>query len=767
MSGPRRALVCSACLSAWCLLIPPLALADPLPMEEVYAGGRIMPARAVPVDMTSETLRVTITPRRTKADLPYHLCNAAVVADYLLIADHPVTVPVLFPAVGEVDSFLFALNGRRIPGRLVSGTELLAPYAERWRETIDRAVAADPGLAEICAQAERDLRAVRRRAAEESRRPDDLHIHSRLVNQLERRLQQMGVPEPDHVAWCLAHEVMDDWGDYRDDLHMTDEQVAGLRFANERFIALAFDRHAPDPLALWDDGHPHWGLAPSMDFAVAELSLRAGENRFCVSYRQPVGFRNRPRVREGTLPSHEQVSRFEFVLRTARFWRSFGDLDVAIQLPPGTEQVQCSLPGARISPGDAPTVTVSTRGLPATNLAVDFAAVPWGEAEPTNADVAPDVPRVGLEPVWETVLQAGRSHARTPAAVDDGQVIACAGPEVAVFDLHSGERLMTCEVAGEAVMSVPWRDRILVGMVAPGKRYHAKLGLVCLQRNTGEELWSVTSDLEKSAAPEVRPLIAGDTAVVWAPYFGLMGVDLETGERLWERRFDGTGADADDRRVYVCGGHERYHEGLIVALDVRSGNALWEIDPEGMVEGVKVTGDELLVRAGGGDRVWAVAVDDGHDLGSRPRVPISTDYVHSGQDTGSAELVVTPGGGLKRIDAETGESIWLAPRRGRDMALWTLVGERCVSLQRIGGSLVCWQVTDAPAERPEAPVHGAPPADLPKAISGTLAGGVSPSGSAATGAGAGLMLVLVALAGLAVHRARARGSPEEAPAARD
>ncbi|MFW5868204.1 MAG: PQQ-binding-like beta-propeller repeat protein, partial [Armatimonadota bacterium] len=533
--------------------LTPLAFADPLPMDEGYAGGRIMPAEQVPVDMTSERLEVAVAPRPSDLKLPYYRCDAHVVAEYELDADRAVTVPVLFPVLGKARDFVFDVNGRTTPIRVVRDTELLAPYETKWREIIDEYVAQDERLSEVAARAKAQRQALMDQSTHTDDRLDDVHIHSRLQGQLRRRLQQKGHPDPYDLSWSLAHEILDAWRDGVAGGRLNEYAAAHIRMTNRRHLALAFDKGAPDPLALWDDPRPRWGSGTSpMSFVTAELGLREGINSLWVEYDQRVGVVSRPRLPDGVdhyESSHVLVSRFEFILRTARFWRSFGDLEVTVELPEGTQQVECSIDEAKAG---RDRVTLATEGLPDENLIVDFAAVRWGEAEPVADEVPPGVRRVRLEPVWEAVVVEERGHAHTPPVVDGEDVIVCAGATVGVCDLSSGAERMSAEVEGAAVGVLPWRDRLLVGVEASTEDGKRAMGLVCLHRDTGEQIWSVTSEASTHDGVTARPVVVGDVAVVWAPYRGVMGVDLESGERRWEYECKVLSADADDERFYMC-----------------------------------------------------------------------------------------------------------------------------------------------------------------------------------------------------------------------
>ncbi|HCU36695.1 MAG TPA: hypothetical protein DGT21_14980 [Armatimonadetes bacterium] len=361
-------------------------LANPMPLPEHWMGGRLMPAEAVPVDMVEEKLvarltRYEVPPEDAPAPAPYP-ARASVEVTYLLRADEAISVPIVFPVTAEPESVSFALNGRAMRTKVVPDVALYAAYETRWRAAIDDYVGADEALTALREEA-KGLRDVR---------PDD-RVNpwtrwrgagsSRLRERASRRLGELGIPNAETVAWALAHILVDDW-----DLAATGPDALRLPTARQqelaatRYLALAFDPTVPDPRAIWAPAQTEMPgrreMERQMAFISATLPLRPGGSRFTVAYTQPVSFGRAPReAHTGTMGrrcEHGQTGIFEFILRTARFWRSFGALNATVHLPPGTVYAECSIPGGTVSLTDTqPSVRCTATGVPDANLSVTFA----------------------------------------------------------------------------------------------------------------------------------------------------------------------------------------------------------------------------------------------------------------------------------------------------------------------------------------------------------------------------------------------------------
>jgi hypothetical protein len=210
-------------------------------------------------------------------------------------------------------------------------------------------------------------------------------------------MRMQGLGEGSHMAgWGLAHYLVGDWTRWAFLGPLEKEKGTDvprrIQLWTEREIAVTVNPATPDPVALWQgagevsnlEGLPLENLLQppmcKMEFAACGLPLKAGSNQVTVSFEQPVG------IVGAHMPTGElygkpigaisgAVNEFSFILRTARFWRSFGKLNVTVTLPAGTKYAACSLPGAQVNTaGQGGTVTYSGEGLPARNLHVIFAA---------------------------------------------------------------------------------------------------------------------------------------------------------------------------------------------------------------------------------------------------------------------------------------------------------------------------------------------------------------------------------------------------------
>jgi len=84
--------------------------------------------------------------------------------------------------------------------------------------------------------------------------------------------------------------------------------------------------------------------------------------------------------------------------------------------------------------------------------------------------------------------------------------------------------------------------------------------------------------------------------------------------------------------------------------------------------------------------------------------------------------------GLGAIDAHTGAVRWVAPQVEMREPLWSGDGERVLSLQRIGGALVCYTLSaGAPGEAMAQALTGSPPGDLDTVLASVSAEGWPPA----------------------------------------
>ncbi|MBM3477281.1 MAG: hypothetical protein FJX75_28775 [Armatimonadetes bacterium] len=396
-------------LAIACFCLPTSGRSDPVPVEELWCGGRLVPAKAVPVDMASESLRAEIRP----VPVRYHgrtdgigaIYTAEVTVEYEFTSDRQLNVPVVFPIVGGAQDVGFVLGGQALPVRLVRDIEVFAAYERDWERIIDRAVQPDARLRAVAERAQRERAELLRRYP-----PDkvvggadaawDAYLHSTGV-ELERLAGSLKLGDG---TGLLVTYLLDDWkgtyGNY-------EERLPGLTRWMElwakRTLAVTFDPRAPDPTALWESVPVTWmGLryytldAPYMTFAMAELPLKQGTNRLLVSFRQPLSIENRSDRATGKYAG--QSHRFEFILRTARFWRSFGRLEAEVLLPRGARMVETRPPEARIGGFLPKRIRLAAEGLPAENLSVEFADFAW-QAEKVSLVDTLGVPPPGMAAV--------------------------------------------------------------------------------------------------------------------------------------------------------------------------------------------------------------------------------------------------------------------------------------------------------------------------------------------------------------------------------
>jgi len=759
-----------------------LVSADPLPMEEMYAGGRIMPAEQVPVDMTSETLRVTMNP--LDRDRPYAidspLCIAHVSARYDLQADRALTVPVLFPVIGTAGEMAFTVNGGAVEPWIVRDADLFAAYSPVWRATIDAFIESDRRLSEIVREAMPEIEADRKRRAEDENYISG-DVTKRLWGQFERRLPALGLPTD--LNWHLAHYVKDDWSMYARGSFPGHSPYAAARHRMwaERKLALAIDPDTPDPVALWTPPAETNGFT-SMFFAAAELKLREGRNDLEVTYRQPVSFLNRPpveRTREME-SSHMQVCQFDFVLQTARFWRSFGGLDCTIELPKGTVQAECNLPGAKVTLGDQPRVTLSASGLPGDNIRLQFASKKWREEQDSERQVAEQVPEVRLQPVWEDAIEVEDAHnfANMPPLLDGDRLVAASGNRLVVYDIGSGQRLAEFMLEGDVDDVAVFGDRLLIGFGGEGSNHKSVAGIALADLRSKALEWTYQAQDGRHAAPATQVVRIGDTAVGWANRGSVLAADLGSGGKLWEVSFAARGADTDGKRLYVCGSpdtsngdHEDSTRSSVMALDTRTGKKLWETPVGYWALGLCADGSRILavttptraddpeliaLRASDGSVQWRKDFGEVSSNAIHEMVPLDDGTLTVVDDHGISNWAIdgTPREnwrvnshyqmlepprivdgkacvlmreGLGNVDVRSGETEWLVPEEKMRGPHYVASGETIAKVERIGGAVVCLKpASDAGDEPVEVPLAGTVPSDLASRVLSVPAAGWLP-----------------------------------------
>ncbi|MBI2301357.1 MAG: PQQ-binding-like beta-propeller repeat protein, partial [Armatimonadetes bacterium] len=567
--------------------VPRLA-ADPLQIEHPAFGGQVVPARAVPVDMVSEVLEATMVPRPapTKATLgPPTPCEARVRVEYHLRADQTLAVPILFPSFGPMEAVSIRLNEDAVAVQIRDDVVVLQPYEAAWRAVIDHAVAGDARLRSAAAEARESRRRLHeqppppRRAGGPPRPQMDTWTFSRLMPALNRWWRARGVPEKEAQAlsWSLAHHVLDDWPELAvwpthgvaEAKRVSDR----IRLWSERRLATHLDAKTPDPVALWQGLEPNPELQP-MSFVAGSLRLRQGDNTLLVEYRQPVSTVNRPAPpspkRYG---SHIQLPQFGFILRTARYWRSFGQFSVDLRLPAGTRWAECSLPGAAVQTrADPPRVSYRGTGLPAENLTVVFGAEAPGPV-PTAPERrgAGSAPTVKLSVLWEVTVTRGSGFGHAVPVVDAEHVVAGAGREGVILQRASGRLLRRFSTDDDVASLLLDGGSLFVGgnvWARNGKREGISV-VACYDVVTGQRRWrtELPAQEEVSGGPKLRKLgqlVLGSAGAV----FALAATD---GAVRWQQPFATTGvalspeaaAGRPDGLAYVAGrpGRQRFRNG--------------------------------------------------------------------------------------------------------------------------------------------------------------------------------------------------------------
>jgi hypothetical protein len=590
-------------------------------------GGRLVPAEAVPVDMASEQLVVRLTryqpPRQMQSYADYYFARGDVEVTYTLRADRKVTIPIVFPVINEPRAVQFELNGAAVPTTVTSDLQLYPAYEQDWVAAIERFISGDRTLAGLQREA-RELRARQPATANGPARPaHDPSTFMRLFSRVQRRLDELQVPDTKTLGWAFTHYLIGDWelpgigGE-----HLPADFGARRKLCSERLLALAVDPTVPDPAALWCEAQtgmlPNPAFQQQVCFISARLRLRRGDNQFAVRYQQPISFTNvryaKPQAGGIPGPSHKQASVFEFILRTARFWRSFGSLNVSVQLPPGTIYADCNLSGASVSlSGAQPSVTYSASGLPDQNLSVAFAdfkvlSDPRDDQEPFRGETTA-VSTMALTALWDRPLN-GRMFLGSAPAVDDKVVVAGGEGQLTICDRSTGEVLKEMTLPGRARKLLLLPDAIVVGLEVKSQGGYEKpgAGLVCFDRGSYAQRWSQTVTGADYRSYDTQPLQAGGTIVAWADRGPVFAVDAASGKLLWQQpgTFRGLALSADGSTAYLTGVTAAAKEGApshgatpaplaaVLATDVKTGKIEWRTPAGYEAFGPTIWGDKLV-----------------------------------------------------------------------------------------------------------------------------------------------------------------------------
>ena len=123
----------------------------------------------------------------------------------------------------------------------------------------------------------------------------------------------------------------------------------------------------------------------------------------------------------------------------------------------------------------------------------------------------------------------------------------------------------------EAKLSEPLKEKLLA--VVPNTVKVAKDVLVCLDFNTGKELWKFESEGKPTGRSSSSTAAVIDGRAYFAGSTHLYGVDAEDGKLLWKAPLPAGGPAASplvmDGVVYMAAGHAQ-------AFDAKEGRLLWE-----------------------------------------------------------------------------------------------------------------------------------------------------------------------------------------------
>ncbi len=770
--------------------------ANPLPMEPFIMGGRIVPAAAVPVDMVSENLRVSfVRPRRLPKGAPTPF-EAEVTATYVLRADAKCRVPVIFPVYGAASTLRFRVNGNGIAARTVPDLAVYDAYEATWRATVDAAVRAEPAMRRWLAEA-------RPKVPERPASPDDARARLGVADEfwpVNARARQWwdarGAAHADRLAWSLANYLLNDWPDYSltgDDYpsapkvsarekQLAREQSRRVRLWAERDLAVALDPRSPDPVALWANPEALPAQEP-LSLALGTLDLRPGENEYVVTYRQPAGFSNRTCADAERAPlGSTQVPRFDYILRTARFWRSFGTLNVEVRLPDDSRWAECTLKGAAAHlNGPNPRITYAGTGVPSGNLRVLF--FPCATTPLEHADALGGVPTVTLKARWDTVVTSpGCAHAAP--AVDAETVVAASGAEAVICDRRTGREQRRLELPGEAQSVLLLRDRVLFVLdrscTGAGRAGYRHPGAACYDRRSGRELWSTTVlGSEPGSGHGTRLVAAGGMAVGWSGQLGF-ALSLADGRIRWQIPLAcrvlalSPEALAGHRAglVFLAGQAQDARStdpGIVRAVRLGTGEKVWEQQVPAVPLGLVSDGSRLLVAltgTGSGVPLLSLRPSNGRIIGRSEiagqrylsrvcamfirggRLILATDMdVSAYRLQGLAREWRCEYGGQAQGDPAVSDGVVYASAAGRPMAIALSSGKavwRCddtslsgplaaegreiFMLQSLGGLLAARELPSAsagssPSPAAATPLAGTPPVDLPDVIRNGRRGG--------------------------------------------
>lgn len=261
-------------------------------------------------------------------------------------------------------------------------------------------------------------------------------------------------------------------------------------------------------------------------------------------------------------------------------------------------------------------------------LVVIFLLFLAGCSKTTRLDLYPPAelteykPQLQVRTRWVRQLDKGvdKHHIVLPPLIDRDRVYAANRKgRIDAYELETGNRLWSVKLE-TAVNSGPGDggDVLLLGGDAE---------VVALNKEDGSERWRVEVGSEILAAPRR----SANVIIVRSVDGGLFGLDAADGRRLWRHgqsvpllSLHGLGEPQISGSIVVAG----FDNGRIVALDLQSGDVLWEtvlavargrteLERLVDVDAQMVVTDGVVYAAGFQGRIAALALDDGRMLWSR------------------------------------------------------------------------------------------------------------------------------------------------------
>ncbi|MFT6177697.1 MAG: outer membrane protein assembly factor BamB [Akkermansiaceae bacterium] len=270
--------------------------------------------------------------------------------------------------------------------------------------------------------------------------------------------------------------------------------------------------------------------------------------------------------------------------------------------------------------------------------------------------------------------------------------------ELSVGDYHlhrfNNTAAASPAVSAEAVV-VAWFD---------GKTEVAKISAF---DHSGKDLWTYEVGPHKTQhGINLHPVIHGDHVVVCNLHMndGYVGaISLKTGKELWKTPYPG------DKTSYVTpyvrdtkSGHEVIVAAQaigVVSLDLATGKEQWSL-PGTMKQRTIVSPIDVLAGSGSKDCLIAVGCKNGVYFAVRPplvkggdakiawKMNGSTPYVPTPVSNGKTVFVLSDGGVLSALDAQSGKEKWKQQLQANFYASPIIVGGKLYALSREGDMIV-------------------------------------------------------------------------------